>query len=145
MNSSNTAPDNCFLVILESLGFDRKQQPTSPNEGFRIEFEQNFAIEIQPCQQGACRLSARVCKLGHSLQVQEEQLKKALSLLSELQGSVPEYTSLAISNHDNCLRSVVELPNEPPQNQEQMLERLNGFINFAFAYKQTYITFRNQG
>lgn len=141
MNQHKPSAEGCFKLILHSLGLET----SNPNhhDGVRVEFEKNFAIEIQNQDSGQCRISARVCKLGHSLHVQERQLQKALGLFTELQDSAPEETSLAISNHDNCLRSVIDIPSAASNQPENTLDWLNRFINFSFAYKQTFIAFKD--
>ena len=144
MDLSTTSTPSLEL-ILTSLGLtaDGLENPAQEG-GVRIEFEQNFAVEMQENVHGNGRISSRVCKLGNSLVIQEQQLNKALNILGELQDKIPPHVSLAISTHDNCLRSVLEMPCQAFLNQQEfMLGRFHEFVNFSFAYKQTYITFHN--
>lgn len=141
MDQTTTTPS--LEVILESLGLeiDTLESP-SEEGGIRIEFEQNFAIEMQDDVHGQCRISARVCKLGQSLLVQEQQLQKAMNILGVLQDKIPKRVSLTVSTHDNCLRNVLEIPRHTPDEQKDgVLHQFNDFLNFSFAYKQTYIAF----
>lgn len=140
---TQTTSTSSLDAILESLGLEASDLENPAEEGgVRIEFEQNFAIELQDNHHGHCRISARVCKLGQSLVVQEQQLEKALSILSALQDKIPHHVSLAVSTHDNCLRNVLEIPKETTEEQkDDLLNQFNDFLNYSFAYKQTYVTF----
>jgi hypothetical protein len=141
MNQTINTPS--LEMILDSLGLNASSLENANEEGgIRIEFEQNFAIELQENHYGNCRISARVCKLGQSLIVQEQQLEKAMNILGALQDRVPNQVSLAVSTHDNCLRNVLEIPKDTTEKQkDELLNQFNEFLNFSFAYKQTYVAF----
>jgi hypothetical protein len=123
-------------VILESLGMNSSDiEQCSESDGYRIEFEQNFTIELQHLNENECRVSARIFNLGKSLQVQELQLHKAISIFSELLDDLPAGISMAISDHDNCLRICVEIFSKKT---DEIMTQFHEFVHTAFAYKQTY-------
>jgi len=122
--------------ILESLGMSPNEtEQCAAAEGYRIDFEKNFTIELQHLGGADCRVSARIFSLGKSLQVQENQIKLALALFSELKDDIPAGISTAISNHDNCLRLCLEIVSE---NNDLVTNQFQEFVHVAFAYKQTY-------
>lgn len=123
--------------ILESLGLGTHNvESAAESDAYRIDFEEQFTVEIQRGFTQNCRISARVFNLGKSLQVQEQQLKRAMQLFSELIDDLPECTSLSISDHDNCLRICIEVADTEV---EQLMKQFHGFVHVAFAYKQTYL------
>ena len=141
MNANVTTQHGALNKILESLGMDAGDtEPCAATEGYRIDFEKNFTIELQHIGDTTCRVSARIFSLGKSLQVQENQIKLALALFSELKNDMPNGVSTAISNHDNCLRLCVEIVSE---NKDIIMSQFQGFVHVAFAYKQTY--FQHKG
>lgn len=127
--------------ILDSLGMSTNDaEPCAESEGYRIDFEQNFTVELQRLNSEDCRISARIFSMGKSLQVQDEQIRKAMEIMSELVSDTPRGTSLAISGHDNCLRMCIELEGS---DDDRLIRDFHGFIHFAFAYKQTYFKHKN--
>lgn len=127
--------------ILESLGMcAHDTEPCAETDGYRIDFEQNFTVELQRIPESGCRVSARIFSLGKSLQVQDDQLRRAMSIFSEVSSDLPEGMSMAISDHDNCLRICIEITNN---NVNLTMAEFNAFVQMAFAYKQTY--FQHKG
>ncbi|MCR2746792.1 hypothetical protein [Limnobacter parvus] len=110
-------------------------EQAAESDAYRIDYEQNLTIELQHLKGADCRVSARIFCLGKSLQVQDDQLRMAMGIFSELLNDLPNGTSMAISDHDNCLRICIEITSE---NADQALFQFNQFIHVAFAYKQTY-------
>ncbi|HEX4879610.1 MAG TPA: hypothetical protein VFV39_07185 [Limnobacter sp.] len=140
--SANTERHHTLEDVLRALGLTADMlEPAAETSGYRIEFEQQFAIELHGNKQEPCRLSTRLCVLGKSLQVQESQLKKAMQIYSDIQEDIPAACSLAISDHDNCLRVVRDLVYSVPEHTTEVA--FNEFVNFAFAFKQTYLQLRN--
>lgn len=141
MNKQNMETHHGALEkILHALGLKTDQmEPAAETEGYRIQFEQNFTIEIQEISTQNCRVSARIFSLGKSLQVQDNQIKMALNLFSELRENIPNGISAAISDHDNCLRLCAEIVNDQT---EALLGHFQTFTHIAFAYKQTYFKHR---
>lgn len=126
--------------ILDSLGLGTHDvESAAESDAYRIDFEEQFTVEIQRGFIQDCRISARVFNLGKSLQVQEQQLKRAMQLFSELIDDLPECISLSISDHDNCLRICIEVADTEA---EQLMRQFHGFVHVAFAYKQTYLKHR---
>jgi hypothetical protein len=129
--------------ILNYLGItDDQLGPSVGQEGFRIEFEDNYCVELATLQHEHCRFSARICLLARSLEVQERQIHKALDLYSELHNGFPIAMSLSISNFDNCLRMTTEVA--PGQylieNKSGKLEDyFENFVNYSHAFKKTYL------
>lgn len=136
--ADSTAPFGGALgKILEALGLGTHDvESAAESDAYRIDFEEQFTVEIQRGLTQDCRISARVFNLGKSLQVQEQQLKRAIQLFSELIDDLPECISLGISDHDNCLRICVEIADT---NADQLMKQFHGFVHVAFAYKQTYL------
>lgn len=127
--------------ILESLGMcAHDAEQCAETDGYRIDFEQNFTVELQHMPESGCRVSARIFSLGKSLQVQDEQLRRAMSIFSEVSSDLPEGMSMAISDHDNCLRICIEITTD---NVTLMMSQFNTFVQMGFAYKQTY--FKHKG
>ncbi|WP_370261686.1 hypothetical protein [Limnobacter sp.] len=125
--------------LLRALGLQSDVlEPTAETEGYRIEFEQQFTVELHGQANCPARMSTRLCMLGKSLQVQDSQLQKAMLIYTDILDEVPRGCSLAVSEHDNCLRVVCDLLSIPqaPGALEQVFHE---FVNFAFAFKQTYI------
>ena len=139
--TDTTAPlGGALAKILDALGLSIHDVESAPeSDAYRIDFEEQFTIEIQRGFTQDCRISARVFNLGKSLQVQEQQLKRAIQLFSELIDDLPECISLGISDHDNCLRICIEIADT---NAEQLMKQFHGFVHVAFAYKQTYLKHR---
>lgn len=122
--------------ILDSLGFNTSNvEKAAESDAFRIDFEQNFTVELQQQSESTCRVSARIFSLGKSLQVQDTQLGQAMLIFTELQQDVPQGISLCISDHDNCVRICLEIANNT---NESMMAQFNEFVHIAFAYKHTY-------
>lgn len=136
--ADSTAPFGGALgKILDALGLGTLDvESAAESDAYRIDFEEQFTVEIQRGLTQECRISARVFNLGKSLQVQEQQLKRAIQLFSELIDDLPECISLGISDHDNCLRICVEIADT---NADQLMKQFHGFVHVAFAYKQTYL------
>lgn len=127
--------------ILESLGMRTHDiEQCAETDGYRIDFEQNFTVELQQIPESGCRVSARIFSLGKSLQVQDDQLRKAMSIFSEVSSDLPEGVSLAVSDHDNCLRICIEITTN---NANLIVSQFNSFVQIAFAYKQTYFKHKN--
>jgi hypothetical protein len=114
-------------------------EPCAEQDGIRIEFEQNFVLELQEPNRHSCRVSSRVCQLGKSLEIQEKQVRRALEIFSEVKKEAPSGSSLAISKHDNCLRTAFDILEE---NHPDCVKSFNCFIEFAFAYRYTYMAHR---
>lgn len=136
MNANLATRYGALNKILESLGMslnDTEQCATA--DGYRIDYEKNFTIELQYLDGEDCRVSARIFSLGKSLQVQENQIKLALTLFGELKEDIPSGISTAISNHDNCLRLCLEIFSE---NNDLIMNQYQEFVHVAFAYRQTY-------
>ena len=137
-----TRPD-VLNKILESLGMSTDDiEQCAENDGYRIDFEQNFTIELQRLKGTDCRISARIFGLGKSLQVQDEQLRKAMTVFSELAEDMPPTVSMAISDHDNCLRICIEISDS--DEIDPVMSEFNSFVQVAFAYKQTYLKHKNE-
>ncbi len=136
--ADSTAPFGGALgKILDALGLGTLDvESAAESDAYRIDFEEQFTVEIQRGLTQDCRISARVFNLGKSLEVQEQQLKRAIQLFSELIDDLPECISLGISDHDNCLRICVEIADT---NADQLMKQFHGFVHVAFAYKQTYL------
>ena len=136
--TDTTAPfGGALSKILDALGLGKCDvERAAGSDAFRIDFEEQFTVEIQQVSRQNCRISARIFNLGKSLQVQEQQLKRAMQLFSELIDDLPESTSLSISDHDNCLRICIEINDT---HVEQLVNQFHGFVHVAFAYKQTYL------
>lgn len=131
---SSTCPGTLNL-ILNQLGFPLEQhEDTLPTEGYRLEFESNFVLELHGLGDRTCRLSTRIVSLGKSLQVQENQIKAMLGIFSELMQDLPPSVSPAISNHDNCLRLCREINS---QDVEEAMRQFQEFVELAFAFQQT--------
>lgn len=131
-------------LILDLLGLEPNQlEPAAEQTGaYRIQFEKQFAVEIQDRASNTCRLSNRVCRLSHNQETQAQQLSKALIIFSMVSNECPPGFALAISKHDNCLRSILEI--KPQNDSEQNLrEAFDQFVEFAYAYRETFITHRN--
>lgn len=127
--------------ILDSLGLKTSNlEKAAELDAYRIDFEQNFTVELQQLPESACRVSARIFCLGKSLQVQDNQLVQAMQIFTELQEDIPQGISLTISDHDNCLRLCVEIVNNT---HEFIMSQFNDFVQIAFAYKHTY--FKHKG
>lgn len=139
--ADSTAPFGGALgKILDALGLGTHDvESAAESDAYRIDFEEQFTVEIQRGLTQDCRISARVFNLGKSLQVQEQQLKRAIQLFSELIDDLPECISLAISDHDNCLRICIEVADTE---SEHLMSQFHGFVHVAFAYKQTYLKHR---
>ncbi|EDM83712.1 hypothetical protein LMED105_13112 [Limnobacter sp. MED105] len=141
MNANLAIRYGALNKILESLGMSAGDtEQCAATDGYRIDFEKNFTVELQHLGGTDCRVSARIFSLGKSLQVQENQIKLALNLFGELKNDMPDGVSTAISNHDNCLRLCVEIVSE---NNDIIMTQFQGFVHVAFAYKQTY--FQHKG
>ncbi|MDH4396483.1 MAG: hypothetical protein QE278_12445 [Limnobacter sp.] len=129
--------------ILDYLGITEDQLgPSVGQEGFRIEFEDNYCVELATLTQEHCRFSARICLLARSLEVQERQIHKALDLYAELHNGFPIAMSLSISHFDNCLRMTTEVaPGEYLiENKPGKLEDyFENFVNYSHAFKKTYL------
>jgi hypothetical protein len=136
-----TTTKSAFQKITESLGLSKDElEPCAEKEGYRITFEKNFTVELMTQANINCRSSARICLLGKSLQVQEQQLQKALELFTEVRKEAPRGLSLTVSDYDNCLRIVTEIKAEKDPQSAKEGEDFEAFLNFAFAFKHTFIT-----
>ena len=132
---------NAFQKITESLGLNQDElEPCAEKEGYRITFEKNFTVELMTQPNTACRVSARVCHLGKSLQVQEQQLQKALDLFTEILKDVPAGVSLAVSDYDNCLRTVCEIKTQAQASSKKEAIAFEEFLNFSYAFKIAFIS-----
>ena len=140
MDSNLEKTQSPFEKILDSLGIVIQQlEPAAESEAsYRIAFEKNFTVEISELSTSICRVSARICQLGKSLQVQEQQLSKAIEVFSALIEEAPNGLSLAVSDHDNCLRTIFEITRTRQKTQQEESSLFETFVNFSFAYKQTY-------
>lgn len=130
-------------AILNYLGITEDQLgPCVGQDGFRIEFEDNYCLELAILPQEYCRMSARICLLARSLEVQERQIQKALDLYAELHNGFPVAMSLAVSNFDNCLRLTTEIKAGEYwiENKVGKLEDyFENFVNYSHAFKKTYL------
>lgn len=127
--------------ILDSLGLETSNiEKAAQVNAYRIDFEQNFTVELQQLPESTCRVSARIFSLGKSLQVQDNQLLQAMQIFTELEEDIPQGISLTISDHDNCLRLCAEIVNNT---HEFIMMQFNDFVQIAFAYKHTY--FKHKG
>ncbi len=136
MNANLSTRYGALNKILESLGMSPSDtEQCAATDGYRIDFEKNFTVELQHLSGSDCRVSARVFSLGKSLQVQENQIKLASALFGALKDDMPAGVSIAISHHDNCLRLCLEIVSE---NNDIVMTQFQGFVHVAFAYKQTY-------
>ena len=128
-------------LILESLGMTLSDlELAAESDAYRIDFEQNLTVELQHMPGTDCRISARISKLGKSLQVQDDQLRVAMEIFAALLDDLPSGVSMAISDHDNCLRICIEIRTNKP---DIVMMQFNQFIHVAFAYKQTYLKHKN--
>lgn len=128
--------------ILESLGMSTHDtEQCAETDGYRIDFEKNFTIELQHLSGSACRVSARIFRLGKSLQVQDDQLRRAMAIFTELLSDLPAGMAMAISDYDNCLRICFEITTE---NTDMIMTQFNAFTHMAFAYKQTYFKHKDE-
>jgi hypothetical protein len=140
MTETNAPIGGALYKILDELGLGTDDvESAAESDAYRIDFEEQFTVEIQRSFTQDCRISARIFNLGKSLQVQELQLKRAMQLFSELIDDLPECISLGISDHDNCLRICIEIADT---DAEQLMKQFYGFVHVAFAYKQTYLKHR---
>mgnify|MGYP001266810109 CR=1 FL=1 len=99
MNANLATRYGALNKILESLGMTLSDTEQCAGEGgYRIDFEKNFTVELQHLGGADCRVSARIFSLGKSLQVQENQIKLALALFSELKSSVDLPSDLTTVN-----------------------------------------------
>lgn len=126
-------------TILECLELDAGDEAllNAKKDAYRITFEHNFAIELLELSDNACRVSARVCLLGKSLSGQENQITKALQLYQEVQSEAPRGTSLAVSDHDSCLRLVNEVGLSDQTGYYKA--QFENFLNFSFVFKKTFL------
>ena len=138
-------PVQALQLILQHLGLDTADAADSATDlGIRLEFEDNFAVEVNVPHPGVCRLSTRICLLARNLETQDRQLVKALGLHTDLLEDLPASVSLCASEYDNCLRLCLDL------NQEQwhatihsannpIGEAFEAFANVCLAFKKTYL------
>lgn len=134
--------------ILDYLGVSADQLgPCAEQEGYRIEFEGHYALEIALLHNQYCRLSARICLLAKSQEVQDRQFKKALDLYGELHNEFPICMSIAVSNYDNCLRLTAELNTKTPLIENKpgkIKDYFEHFVNYSHAFKKTYLSTATQ-
>lgn len=141
MEALSTTRYGALNLILESLGMTlRDTEQAAESDAYRIDFEQNLTVELQHMPGTDCRVSARVFSLGKSLQVQDDQLRIAMEIFTALLEDLPNSASMAISDHDNCLRICIEIQTDKP---DMVMMQFNQFIHVAFAYKQTYYKHKN--
>lgn len=127
--------------ILDSLGLTTSNtEKAAESDAYRIDFEQNFTVELQHLHLSTCRVSARIFSLGKSLQVQDNQLIQAMQIFTEVQQDIPQGISLTVSDHDNCLRLCLEITDKT---HDLIMAQFNDFVQVAFAYKHTY--FKHKG
>lgn len=131
--------------MLQALGTSLSDMQEDENQtSFRIEFENQFAIELQPLTNDLCRMSARLCALGKSQEVQNSQILKAFKLFEEVIDPNLSRLTLSISQYDNCLRLMCEFRNNTKvseaQNTEELLNYLEFFASDAYAFKKTYFS-----
>lgn len=126
-------------AILEYLDLDADDEAllNAKKDAYRITFEHHFAIELLELSDNACRVSARICLLGKSLSGQENQIIKALRLYQEVQSEAPLGTSLAVSDHDSCLRLVNEV--DLSEQTGYYKTQFENFLNFSFVFKKTFL------
>ncbi|MCQ8895828.1 hypothetical protein NQT62_05170 [Limnobacter humi] len=141
---------NTTALILEQLGMGGGELVgVQTNQSFRIEFENQFCVELYPLSNNICRISARLSRLAKSLETQNRQIEKALDLQRDLIHRTPHASALAISNHDNCLRSVLDLQwpttarlqmiGHFQDSSEDLMQRFQEFVHFAYAFKLTFL------
>ncbi|HEY1058839.1 MAG TPA: hypothetical protein VGE55_08925 [Limnobacter sp.] len=136
------------VLILAQLGLKCPQSSVAEaTQGFRIEFDNQFFVELHAISPDICRVSSRISRLAKSLETQNRQIEKALSLQQDLGERTPRNVALAISGHDNCLRSVLDLEGgacfADGQVQEEITENLmrqfQAFVHYAYALKSTFV------
>ncbi|HEX5486718.1 MAG TPA: hypothetical protein VFX23_12065 [Limnobacter sp.] len=130
------SPLRAILEFLE-LDADDKALLNANQDAYRITFEHHFVIELVELPDQACRVSARICLMGKSLSAQENQLLKAMQLYCEVQTEAPEGSSLSVSDHDGCLRHVIEI--DPSETAERCTGQFQNFLNFSFVFKKTFL------
>lgn len=134
--------------LLQALGFDQAESGGGQDQtSFRIEFDQQFAVELEPLTPKLCRVSARICSLGKSQTVQNSQILKAFNLYEEVLSEASGAMTLSISQYDNCLRLLYEFGNSADTHQkghaEYLVEMLEEFASNAYAFKKTYFSLDN--
>lgn len=140
-NSVNCPP---LTALLAGLGLSLSDlEESAMGNAYRIEFEDNFTIELEPLNEIAFKASTRICLLGKSLEVQNKQIEKAMHLMEEVMVLGTPFESLAISQEDNCLRLLVELvqeckPAEPEMAKERLAKEFEDFASNAYAFRKTY-------
>lgn len=140
--STDHAPtdDSPLTQILNNLGLKPEDlEPCAGSSGVRIQFENNFTVELDQQSNGHCRISARLSRLASSLHTQDIQVIKALEIYAEVMDKAPSHSSLAISLHDNCLRQVIDLTPTRQKTREDTLRDFDHFVQFAYAFKRTYL------
>lgn len=129
--------------ILDYLGITEDQLgPCVGQDGFRIEFEDNYCLELATLSEDYCRFSARICLLAKSLEIQERQIQKALDLYAELHNGFPIVMSLAVSHFDNCLRITTEVKAGEywiESKKGKLVDYFENFVNYSHAFKKTYL------
>ena len=131
--------------LLKALGFGQAELDSSRQQtSFRIEFDNQFAVELEPLNPTLCRISARICSLGKSQEVQNSQILKAFKLYEEVLSNSNSATTLSISNYDICLRLLYEFQEGEQSNQnghpEYLVGMLEEFASDAYAFKKTYFS-----
>jgi hypothetical protein len=135
MGTPTATRSTTLSLILDGLGYgEENPDNTGPAETYRLDFEQNFTLELQNMEDSSCRISARIFGLGKSLQVQEKQIQTALHVFSEVIEDLPPNVSPAIANQDNSLRLCMEISSTHP---EEVMGQFHEFVSLAFAYQQT--------
>lgn len=132
------------MALLKNLGIDVKDlEPSAAGGAFRIEFEGNFILEVEPLNEQSFRASTRICVLGKSLTVQASQIEKALDLQAEVMPLTNTLETLSISPADNCLRLLTDIKkgngNKLTDREiDEMLSQFEEFANNAYAFRKTY-------
>ncbi len=141
MNTLQKTRHGALNLILESLGMNVSDvEQAAESEAYRVAFEKNLTVELQHLPDTSCRISARISRLGKSLQVQDDQLRIAMEIFTALLSDLPSGVSMAISDHDNCLRICIEIRANKP---DIVMMQFNQFVHVAFACKETYLKHKN--
>lgn len=146
-NAVNCPP---LTDLLAGLGLSVSDlEESALGNAYRIEFEDNFTVELEPLSEYAFKASTRICLLGKSLEVQNKQIEKAMTLMEEVMALGTPFETLAISQEDNCLRLLVELfqaptATDPKKAQERLAKEFEEFASNAYAFRKTYFHYGQQ-
>lgn len=127
--------------MLKYLDIDISQlEKTAYGDGIRLEFEHGLTVELHEPNDQISRLSARVCRLGQAMGVQENQLSKSLHIYEEIVSETPVDFTLAVSDTDTCLRCLSEKRSLGSTGQEAY-DWLVNFVDEAYAFKKVFLSY----